>query len=126
MNHLNDKGWQTSNILKEKELDFILLTEPRVTSKTSSFNQRQIAKYIFHNPYIIVFHRINECDERKDTKDVNKYLMWVNQVTGYTIFINDFLINLYENQDYMHNKHYCFVRNCTDLNIFNGENKKME
>ena len=53
INYLKGKGWQTSDKLKDKNIDLILLTEPRITSKTSSFNQREIARYIFHNPYTI-------------------------------------------------------------------------
>lgn len=122
--YLKNKGWKITNNLKEKNLDFILLTEPRITSKTSSFNQRQIANYVFHNPYTIVFHRINECDERKGTKSVNKYLMRANQVADYTIFISKFLMELFEKQGFMVNKKYGFIRNGADASVFNRENKK--
>lgn len=125
INYLKGKGWQTSDKLKDKNIDLILLTEPRITSKTSSFNQREIARYIFHNPYTIVFHRINECDERKGTKGVNKYLMRANRVADYTIFISRFLMELFEKQGYMKNKEYCFLRNGADSEVFNRNNKRI-
>ena len=121
---LEKNNWEILDNLREKNIDFVLLTEPRITSQTSKFNQRDIAKYIFHNPYTIVFHRINECDERKGTKGVNKYLMRANQVADQTIFISRFLMELFEKQGYMKNKDYCFVRNGADSKIFNRIDKK--
>jgi len=121
--YLQEKGWKVSNSLQDKNIDVILLTEPRITSKTSKFNQRHIAGYIFNNPKTIVIHRINECDERKGTKYVNRYLMRANLVADYTIFISKFLMELYENHGYMKNKKYTYIRNGADLKIFNRKNK---
>jgi hypothetical protein len=43
-------------------------------------------------------HRINECDERKNTKYLNKYMINANKVADYTVFVSTWLKNLYENQ----------------------------
>ena len=46
----------------------------------------------------LVMHRINECDERKNTKYLNKYMINANKVADYTVFVSNWLKNLYENQ----------------------------
>ena len=50
-----------------------------MTESSSTFNHQDIEcykKYINQN--VSVVQRINECDERKDTKNVNKFIVYVN------------------------------------------------
>ena len=47
---------------------------------------------------MLVMHRINECDERKGTNFVNKYIIEANKIADYTVFVSTWLKNLYINQ----------------------------
>ena len=99
-----------SNFLKEKDhdvvfdlfdddIDIILLTEPRKTSESSAFTHIDVNNYLkYKNNNAIVVHRINECDERKNTNNVNEYLIDVNKSADYTVFVSNWLMNLFENQ----------------------------
>jgi len=123
--YLAKKGWEVISDLKEKNIDIILMTEPRITSRTSAYNQKHISKYLFKNPETIVVHRINECDERKDTKGVNKYLMRANRAADHTIFISNFLKNLFVEKKLFSRKKSCdVIRNGADPRIFNRKDLK--
>lgn len=122
--YLKKKNWEVTTNLKDRNIDIILMTEPRRTSQTSSYNQVQISKYLIKKPDTVVVHRINECDERKNTKDLNKYLIRANKVADYTIFISNFLENLFTSKGFFHNKDYGVIRNGADNRIFNRRGKK--
>ena len=73
--YLEKEGHFVTNKLTDRNLDVILLTEPRKTSETSTFNHKDIIKYKkYINNDVTVFHRINECDERKKQKFGRNYI----------------------------------------------------
>ena len=73
MNFLDKKGHTVINHLNDADIDIILLTNPLITSETSSFNSYDIEFYLkFYNSQAIVFQRFNECDERKGTQNIKK------------------------------------------------------
>tara|TARA_Y100000389_G_scaffold155386_1_gene156050 strand:+ start:907 stop:1950 length:1044 start_codon:yes stop_codon:yes gene_type:complete len=94
--YLEKEGHFVTNNLTNKNLDVILLTEPRKTSETSTFNHKDIIKYKkYINNDVTVFHRINECDERKNTNYMNKFIIEANKSSDVTIFVSSWLKNLY-------------------------------
>lgn len=94
---LQKKGWQVTYDLKSKDIDLILLTEPRKYLQSCAFNDNDIAKYLFLiNPNALVVHRVNECDERKGTQGVNKRILQANSLADHTIFVSSWLRNLYK------------------------------
>ena len=50
------------------------------------------------NQDVIVVHRINECDERKKTNFVNRYLIEANKSADSTVFVSSWLKNLFIQQ----------------------------
>ena len=75
--------------LKDNDIDVILLTEPRKTSESSAFTHIDVNNYLkYENNKCVVIHRINECDERKNTNNVNEYLIKVNKSADYTVFVS--------------------------------------
>jgi len=98
-NYLIQKGHEVVSNLKEDDIDIVLLTEPRKTSESSAFTHIDVNNYLnYENQNAIVVHRINECDERKGTNFVNKYLIDVNKSADYTVFVSTWLKNLFVNQ----------------------------
>ena len=92
---LRDERHQVCFSLDEPDIDIILLTEVRGRSPTGSFNAGSILRYLqFTNPEALVVHRINECDERKGTKNLNAFLMLANYVADHTIFVGSWLRKL--------------------------------
>ena len=98
-NFLIQNGHEVIFNLHDHDIDIILLTEPRKTSESSAFTHEDCINY---KKYIkkdtVVIHRINECDERKNTNYVNKYMIHANSVADHTIFVSEWLKKLYISQ----------------------------
>ena len=121
-NHLHSKGFQVVNNLDDDDIDIILITEPRRTSESSAFTHIDVQKYLkFINSETLVMHRINECDERKNTKYLNKYMINANKVADYTVFVSTWLKNLYENQGIGTKNNHVILAGA-NKEIFNNEN----
>tara|TARA_Y100000768_G_C23980611_1_gene685543 strand:+ start:385 stop:1428 length:1044 start_codon:yes stop_codon:yes gene_type:complete len=98
-NYLKSKGIEVVYDLEDEDIDIILITEPRKTSESSAFTHIDVENYLkYINFNTIVIHRINECDERKNTQYVNKYLIYANKVADETIFVSKWLRDIYINQ----------------------------
>ena len=121
-NYLERNGHKVLNDLSEDDIDIILLTEPRKTSESSSFTHVDVLKYVTCvNNNSLVIHRINECDERKGTNFVNKFLIEANQVSDATIFVSTWLKNLFFRQQI--NQDNCHViLSGANKDIFNNKN----
>ena len=64
--YLTENGHSISFNLFQKDIDVILLLDPRLSSQNATFNHRDIYFYKkLVNPNVKVVHRINECDQRK-------------------------------------------------------------
>jgi hypothetical protein len=89
------QGHTLSTNLEEDDLDLIIIMDPRRKHQNMSFNVRNIVKYIRKiNSNVIVVHRINECDERKNTRHMNDKLRAVNYIADSTIYVGSWLKNL--------------------------------
>ena len=75
--HLANNGHRVVFVLFDNDIDLILFTDPRFSSENSTFNHKDI-KYFqkLVNPNVKVVHRINECDQRKNTFGVNSTTCW--------------------------------------------------
>ncbi len=104
--------------LNDDDIDIILLTDPRLVSESSSFDYIDVILYKkLVNPNPIIFHRINECDERKNTKNLNKFMLKANNVADYTIFVSSWIKNLYSKLG--HNKPSSVILSGSNTKIFN-------
>ncbi|MBN2751168.1 MAG: hypothetical protein JXQ84_00515 [Rhodospirillaceae bacterium] len=81
--------------LADDDIDLILLTDPRAHSPSVSFGPGAILRYLIsRNRRAIVVHRINECDERKGTHNMNHLLWRGNYAADHTVFIASWLRDL--------------------------------
>ena len=114
-----NKGHQITFSLKDKDIDIILFTDPRSYNLGINFGSFEILNYLFFkNKNAIVIHRINECDERKNTKYMNKLLRWSNYCADFTIFISTWLKRL---DIYQKNKESMVILNGGDKEIFQAK-----
>ena len=89
------RGDQVVYTLNDPDIDLILLTDPRGRSPQVSFHAGSIQRYLLTvNPNAIVVHRINECDERKGSRHMNRLLRRANYVADHTVFIASWLKDL--------------------------------
>lgn len=95
--HLTQRGHEVGNALDRADLDLILLTEPRRSSASSAFHDGDVWSYLARvNRRALVVHRINECDERKNTRWVNRRLAVANRCADHTVFISSWLRDLFQ------------------------------
>jgi glycosyltransferase involved in cell wall biosynthesis len=109
--------------LKCDQLDIILILDPRWNHFNCTFTAKDILKYLSNvNNRVIVVHRINECDERKNTNFMNKKLRQVNYLADSTVFVSKWLqeldlVNVNSNHDFD-----IVIRNGADKSIYNQRN----
>ena len=86
---LIQNGHEVVHDLCTKDIDVILLTDPRSRKESSStFNHQDILKYKKNvNPNVSVIQRINECDERKGTDYINKFYLEASKCADHIIFL---------------------------------------
>ena len=74
--------------LNDIDIDIILIVNPLKNSEMSTFNHLDAYYYKqYINKESIILQRINECDERKNTNNVNSQIMNANQYADYTIYV---------------------------------------
>ncbi|MFA4826226.1 MAG: glycosyltransferase [Methanoregula sp.] len=118
--YLMDKGHQVVFSLNDQDIDIILLCEPRKSTAICAFNHKDILWYLLlKNRNALVVHRINECDERKGTTNMNNLIMNANTCADHTIFISRWLQELYKSRG-MVPVHSNVIMNGADQKIFNN------
>ena len=124
INYLKKNGYSVINHLKDNDIDVILLTNPLKTSQTSTFNNFDIDYYLkFKNPNALVFQRINECDERKNTNFINKAIVKSNKVVDVNLYVSSWMKTIYEQYDDMNKLSYVILGG-PNKEIFNSLDKK--
>ena len=120
-NYLTKLGHKVIYDLSEPDIDLILLTDPRSRRESSStFNHNDILKYKkYVNRNSIVVQRINECDERKNTKGVNKLYLSSTEIADSVVFVSNWLQDIYLQLGLDENKSTVIMSGSNEL-IFNS------
>jgi glycosyltransferase involved in cell wall biosynthesis len=96
----------------KRDTDLILLIDPREDLQGKAFGPLEIAEYKRRNPRVRVLHRVNECDQRKNSNFMDELLRGANQLADHTVFIAEWL------RDYFFAK--WFERTRPHTVIYNG------
>jgi hypothetical protein len=92
---LEHAGYSVVFDLTDSDIDIILLMDPRAHRPLFSFGAGAILRYLAcRNSSAMVVHRINECDERKNTRHMNKLLTRANYCADHTVFVGSWLRDL--------------------------------
>ena len=117
--YLEERGVEVFFDLSRPDLDLIMLTDPRIHLASCAYNHDSIFQYLTRvNPNALVVHRVNECDERKGTTDVNPILIEANRVADHTVFVSSWLRDLLKGQG-MPAIRSNVIKNGSDRDIFN-------
>jgi len=93
--YLVQHNHQVTHTLESDDIDIILITDPRCRSSCVSFTAHNVLSYLLsRNQDAIVVHRINECDERKNTRYMNRRLRLCNYMADHTVSISKWLSTL--------------------------------
>ena len=125
-NYLIDKGHEVIHDLSSDDIDLILMTQPLKKSESASYSISDIIKYVkYVNNNCLVLHRINECDERKDTNYVNESIIDASKYADGRIFVSQWIKNLYENIGMnMDNSHV--ILSGSNKTVFNSKNRSIK
>lgn len=81
--------------LDHDDIDIILMIDPRPRNPLLTFTPGAVLRHrLLRNSRHLVVHRINECDERKGTRNINRRLKAANAVADHTVFIGSWLKSL--------------------------------
>lgn len=119
--HLRQRGEEVSFDLSAPDLDAAILAEPRKRLTISAYDDADLLRYqLWRNRRAVVVHRVNECDERKDTAGVNARLRRANLCADHTVFVSAWLRDLHLAQGWPGASHGV-IRNGSDTAVFNPE-----
>jgi len=98
-------------------VDLIILIDPR-PGGLIKFGFEEIKIYKERYPQTLCLHRINECDKRKNTHDIDHLLREANQVADFTVFISEWLLEYHGDRWFDRKKPHSVIHNGADPKIF--------
>ncbi len=117
---LEARGDVVCQSLKCPDIDLILLMDPRRRHPSVTFTPGAVLRYLlFRNSQALVIHRINECDERKNTRGMNSQLRRANYCADHTVFVGSWLrqLDLWQNEAHSRSQ---VITNGADSTVFNS------
>ena len=111
---LKENQHSVSTNLKNKDIDIILITEPRKYLSISSFSLIDALNYKYKiNKKVKILLRVNENDQRKNTYFMNIIIRFCIKYCDHVIFISNYL-----NEIFKIKKDYTIIHNGANHNIF--------
>jgi glycosyltransferase involved in cell wall biosynthesis len=95
----------------------IVMVDPRVGGLIG-FGPDEIVAYRQRFPAVRCVHRINECDARKGTHDVDRLLAEANRVADFTVFVSEWLRDYHTSRWFDQGRPHVVVTNGADPGIF--------
>ena len=118
-NYLQSRGAEVFFDLNSEDLDIILIIDPRKELGNSTINENDARAYKRKYPKTQIIHRINECDERKDTLGINERIIWANRFADHTVFVSSWLRDLYKESGWIFEEgKSSIILNGSDPNLF--------
>jgi len=101
-----------------KKVDVIVLIDPRDDLQFKSFGMEEIRAYKKINPKVKVLHRINECDQRKNSSFMDELLKNANEIADHTVFIANWLQDYHSERWFNKDNSHSVIYNGADPNVF--------
>ncbi len=114
---LTEHGYDVRFDLRH-EPDCVVLVDPRVGGNVG-FGADRIAAQREPHPETRCLHRINECDLRKGTNEIDALLAEANRVADHTVFISDWLRDYHAQRWFDLSRPHSVIHNGADPAIFN-------
>jgi hypothetical protein len=90
MHGMTRRGWRVVFDLRH-DPDVIFVIDPRRDHPAKRFGLPELERFHAENPGVPIIHRINECDQRKGTDDIDELLWRTNALSSHTVFISEWL-----------------------------------
>jgi len=99
-------------------VDIIILVDPRTDQKNKPFGVHEIRRFKEKNPGVKILHRINECDQRKNSTFMDSLLGEANEVADYTVFISSWLAEYHTSRWFDPSRPHSSIYNGADPAVF--------
>ncbi len=114
---LKRRGWRIRFDLKEVP-DAVLVIDPRHDHPAKKFGLRELEVFRKEHPRVPILHRINECDQRKGTNDLDELLRQTNELSDYTVFISEWLRDYFSEKWFDQKRPYSCIYNGADPRFY--------
>ena len=104
------------------DIDLIFMIDPRPNSE--SYSIQDIFNYKSRFPNTKIFHRVNECDKRKNTNFMDNLILQSSQITDVTVFISSWLSDYFFEKGF-NKKSYVIYNGCNKNFFFEKEKKDL-
>lgn len=103
----------------EEGIDVIFMMDPRPGDH--GYSLQYVAAYKHHFPQTKILHRVNECDARKGTDDIDKLLLTAMNMSDEVVFISQWLKDYFFNLGFVGKSN--IIYNGCDTNYFYPESR---
>lgn len=84
------RGWRVQYSLRPTP-DLVFVIDPRMDHPKKKFGLEELRAFRKEHPKVPILHRINECDQRKGTNDIDELLRQTSELADHTVFIAEWL-----------------------------------
>jgi len=114
---LRRRGYEVVYDLRKRP-DLVVVIDPRTNPPAKRFGLRELVSFRKENPGIPIVHRINECDQRKGTNDIDALLRETNALCDHTIFIAEWLRDYFSERWFNVSRPHDCIYNGADPRVF--------
>ncbi len=116
-NYLKRIGYRVTYSLTNAT-DVIVLVDPRNDQSNKTFGLDEIRALQTTKPQVKVLHRINECDQRKQSQFMDNLLEEANELADFTVFISSWLAQYHADKWFDTTRPHRVVYNGADPAVF--------
>jgi glycosyltransferase involved in cell wall biosynthesis len=114
--HLRETGYDVRFDL-DGPAEVVVVVDPRVGGNVT-FGFEELARYKGQHPGTVCIHRVNECDLRKGTSEIDGLLAEVNRLADHTVFISAWLGDHHAEHWFDRSRPHSVIHNGADPAIF--------
>lgn len=114
---LKSRGWRIQYAL-DPVPDVVLVMDPRMDHPKKKFGLEELKRFRATHPGVPILHRVNECDQRKRTNDIDELLRQTNGLADHTVFIAEWLRDYFATRWFDLSKPHSCIYNGADPAVY--------
>jgi len=111
------RGWRVQYSLRPTP-DLVFVIDPRMDHPKKKFGLEELRVFRKANPKVPILHRINECDQRKGTNDIDELLRQTSGLADFTVFIAEWLRDYFAAKWFDVSRPHSCIYNGADAGVY--------